>query len=125
MRAVAPLDVLIVEDHRDTAESLRVLLELAGHRPRVAHDGPSALKALDEFRPSAVLIDLGLPGMSGHDLAKRLRSHPACSGSVIAALSGYIDDDEMGPDSGFDSHLTKPVDPDDLLRLLAGVAKGG
>ena len=125
MRAAAPLDVLIVEDHRDTAESLRVLLELSGHRARVAHDGPAALRAVDEFRPNAVLIDLGLPGMNGHDLALRLRTHPACSGSVFAALSGYFEDDDVGPGSGFDSHLTKPVDPDDLLELLAGVARGG
>ncbi len=122
--AAAKLDVLIVEDHRDTAESLRVLLEIAGHRAHVACDGPAALRALETVRPDAVLVDLGLPGMSGQDLALRLRSHPACKDSMIMALSGYVDD-AIGPESAFDSHLEKPVDPDVLLEHLARVSKGG
>ncbi len=125
MRAATQLDVLIVEDHRDTAESLRVLLELSGHRAYVAHNAQEALQVLEDLRPNVVFIDLGLPDMSGRDLALRLRAHPACSGSTVTALSGYIEDDMVGPGSGFDSHLEKPVDPDDVLELLAGVAKSG
>jgi signal transduction histidine kinase len=117
-----PLRVLVVEDSRDGAESLRLLLSLAGHEVRVAHTGRAGVEAARDFRPAVVLCDLGLPGgMSGYDVARALRQDTATALTRLIAVSGYgqSEDRAMARAAGFDLHLTKPADPMELLRRLA------
>ena len=118
----APRRVLVIEDHRDAAETLRLLLELSGHEVRVARTGPAGVEAAREFRPAVVLCDLGLPGgMSGYDVARALRQDPALAEVRLVAVSGYgqPEDRDRARAAGFDLHLTKPVDPGELRRRLA------
>jgi CheY-like chemotaxis protein len=115
--------VLVVEDNRDTADSLRDLLHLDDHEVLVVHSGSEALAALDRFRAEVVLMDVGLPHMDGHMVAHAIRSRFAAGAPRprIIALTGYgTEDDRVAAmRSGFDDHLTKPVDPSDLLRLIS------
>ena len=113
--------VLIVEDNADARESLRLLLQLAGHEVETAEDGLSGLQKLTTLRPDVALIDLGLPGIDGYDLARRLRALPEARAMRLIAISGYgqAEDRRRALDAGFDLHITKPVDPDRLQRLLA------
>jgi signal transduction histidine kinase len=120
--AAAPRDVLIVEDNADAADTLRRLLELAGHRVRVARDGPGGLAALLGAPPEVALVDLGLPGMDGYELARRARA--AVDGRprpLFVALTGYgmPEDRARALQAGFDEHLVKPVDAEALESLLA------
>jgi CheY-like chemotaxis protein len=113
--------VLIVDDNRDAAESLALLLELEGHRVRVAHDGPEALGAVAEAAPEAVLLDIGLPGdMSGYEVERRLRRDPATQKALVVAMPGYgqEEDRSRSRDAGFDAHLVKPVDPSAVRDIL-------
>jgi two-component system CheB/CheR fusion protein len=116
--------ILLVEDNPDAAESLRVLLELAGHEVHVASDGLRALKVVDEFEPELAFIDVGLPGIDGYELASRLRALPSCRSTLLIALTGYgrDEDKKRASDAGFDHHLTKPVDFDAIDRLLANAS---
>jgi CheY-like chemotaxis protein len=111
--------VLVVDDNADVAESLAVLLGLWGHEARVAHDGPAALRLAREHRPDVVLLDLGLPGLSGHAVAQRLRQQPDLASTLLVAVTGS-EPDGRSQEAGLDMHLTKPVDLDELRRLLAG-----
>ncbi|HEY0793990.1 MAG TPA: ATP-binding protein [Chthoniobacterales bacterium] len=117
--------VLVVEDNRDLAMGLRLLLELKGYVVQVAHDGLEALEAARRFRPAAVLADLGLPGMDGYELAERLRTEPWGAEALLVALSGYgrEEDRRRALAAGFDRHLTKPVDPRAIEALLARVTE--
>jgi CheY-like chemotaxis protein len=92
-----------------------------GHEVHAAYNGPTALEAVQSFRPEIVLLDIGLPGMSGYDVARRLRAEPSLKGLVIAALTGYGQDSDRQRsfEAGFDYHLTKPPDPSLLQTLLA------
>jgi CheY-like chemotaxis protein len=116
--------ILLVEDNPDAAESLRVLLELAGHDVRVAGDGLRALQVVDEFAPELAFVDVGLPGIDGYELATRLRAHASCRSTLLVALTGYgrEEDKKRANDAGFDHHLTKPVDFDAIDRLLANAS---
>jgi CheY-like chemotaxis protein len=119
--ATRPLRVLIIEDHPDSAESLRMLLELSGHRVAVAHAGRPGLEVARAFRPDVVVCDLGLPGgMDGFAVARALRADPELFGVTLIALSGYgqEEDRRQARQAGFDRHLTKPVDPAVLDQLL-------
>jgi two-component system CheB/CheR fusion protein len=117
-----PLRLLLVEDDPDIRGSLVGLLELDGHEVRAAADGPAGLVALDAGRVDAVLLDIGLPGLDGYELARRIRARP---GPVpyLVALTGYgrAEDRAAATAAGFDAHLTKPFGPDDLARVLAAV----
>jgi signal transduction histidine kinase/ActR/RegA family two-component response regulator len=120
--ASAPRDVLIVEDNADAADSLRRLLELAGHRVRVARDGAGGLEALRERAPEIALIDIGLPGMDGYEVVRRARA--VIDGRplpLLVALTGYglPEDRKRALEAGFDEHLVKPVDANALAALLA------
>jgi CheY-like chemotaxis protein len=118
--------VLVVDDNVDAAVSLaRVLERHEGQEVRVAHDGPSALEAAEAFRPEVVLLDIGLPGMDGHEVARRLRGRPEFERALIVALTGWgqESDRRRSGEAGFDHHLVKPVDPDELRGLL-GDARG-
>jgi PAS domain S-box-containing protein len=118
--------VLIVEDNADTAESLRMLLELLGHHVRVVHDGGAALDAAQANVPDVMLIDIGLPGMDGYEVARRMRQHPDLKGVILVALTGYgrDEDRQRAFAAGFDYHLVKPVSPDALNGLVARLGKG-
>lgn len=118
-----PLDILVVDDNRDAADSLALLLEIRGHQVRTAHDGPEALRVLATFRPHLVLLDLGLPGMSGYEVARRIRGSADLTGVTLTALTGWgqEEDRRRTREAGFDHHLTKPADPAELDRIVAGV----
>jgi len=122
-----PLGVLVVEDNEDAAEGLAMILRLWGHDVHVAHDGAAALEAVERHTPDVVLSDLGLPGMSGYELAQRLRQRPGFGRAVLIALSGYGRDEDRrrAVEAGFDHHLVKPPDLDTLARLLGRAAAGG
>jgi CheY-like chemotaxis protein len=115
-----PLRVLIVEDNRDGAETLRELLELSGHTVEVAYSGRDAVQAAQQFQPDVVLCDLGLPGMDGYQVAAALRQSPATANVRLIALSGYGQEEDLwrSAEAGFNLHLTKPVDFPELERLL-------
>ena len=118
---IAPrLRVLVVEDNADAAEMLAILLRLDGDEVRLARDGVSALDEARDFQPQVVLCDLGLPGLSGFEVASRLREQPECRSTLLVALSGYGRDDDRRESqlAGFDRHLTKPVDPEVLAALI-------
>lgn len=118
-----PLTVLVVEDNDDTAQSTAELLALCGYDVRVARCGPDALAAAAAGTPDVVLLDIGLPGMSGWEVAERLRRQARGEQPVVIALTGYgtAADRHRSADAGVDLHLVKPVDPCALTDLLARV----
>ena len=118
--------VLVVEDNPDGAETLAKLLRVNGHEVRTAVDGPSALKAVGAFQPDVILLDIGLPGMNGYDVATQLRQLPGMASALLIALTGYGQqrDRDRSREAGFDQHLTKPVDHQALLRLLRSPTRG-
>ncbi|WP_246522881.1 PAS domain S-box protein [Gemmata palustris] len=122
-----PLGILVVDDNRDAADSMAMLLEMRGHQVRTAHDGPDALKVLATFRPQLILLDLGLPGMSGYEVARRIRESAELQGVTLAALTGWgqEEDRRRTREAGFDHHLTKPADPGELDRIVAGAQARG
>ena len=125
-RAIAPPEtrshrVLIVEDDADSAAGLDAILSADGFETRVAHDGPEALRVARSFRPGVVLLDLGLPGMDGLEVARRLRADPVMAATTrLVALTGYGSTEETArsKDAGFDRHLVKPVAIEELKRVL-------
>ncbi|HTE20062.1 MAG TPA: PAS domain S-box protein [Armatimonadota bacterium] len=119
-----PLRILVIEDIPDAADTLRDLLELSGYEVEVAYSGPTGLEAAERFQPRIVLCDIGLPGMDGYTVAEELRRRPSTAAATLIALTGYSQDDDRrrAATSGFDLHLTKPVDPEELQRVLASVS---
>jgi PAS domain S-box-containing protein len=112
--------VLVVDDNEDAADSLAILLRLAGQNVRAAYDGPTALRLAEEFRPDLALIDIGMPGMDGHEVARKLRATFAPDRLTLIALTGWghEDDRRRSREAGFDHHLVKPVEPNVLKQLL-------
>ena len=112
--------VLVVDDNRDIAESLSLLLTHSGHEVRIVHDGPSALSAAQEFLPQVILLDIGLPEIDGYEVARRIRKMPALAGVKLVAVTGYGQPEERrrAMEAGFDVHLVKPVDLLTLKDLL-------
>jgi PAS domain S-box-containing protein len=115
------LRVLLVEDNRDTALSLKMLLEMFGHEVATAYSGRAGVEAALRFHPDTVLCDLGLPEMDGYEVARALRADPATAGVRLIAVSGYgqEEDRQRSREAGFDDHLVKPADPDVIALLLA------
>jgi PAS domain S-box-containing protein len=115
--------VLVVDDNRDAADTLGVLLTLLGYETHTAHDGSSALEALDAFTPSLVLLDLGMPHMDGFELARRMRQHPHGRRATLVAITGWGQDRdrERSMQAGIDHHLLKPIGVDVLRQLLASL----
>jgi signal transduction histidine kinase len=115
------LRILVVEDNPDSADSLRMVLELYGYEVSVAYTGTAAVKAAEEWKPDVVLCDIGLPGLDGYGVASRLRHSPVTAKARLIAVTGYgrEEDRRRSHEAGFDEHLTKPVDPDALQRLLS------
>jgi PAS domain S-box-containing protein len=124
--APAALRVLVVDDNLDAAESLVALLEVLGHTTAVAHDGVQALEAAREFLPDLVLLDIGLPGMNGYDVARAIRRTEALRQVVLIALTGWgaQSDQQQSQEAGFDQHLTKPVSLEALEQALAAAGRG-
>ena len=117
--------ILIVDDNLDAAETLAMMLELLGQQTRQAHEGDGALKAAVEYKPELIFMDIGLPGMSGHEIASRMRRDLGMTDTYIVALSGYgtEEDRRKSLHAGFDSHLVKPLDPSTLPSILAACEK--
>ncbi|ESQ93309.1 hypothetical protein ABAC460_00990 [Asticcacaulis sp. AC460] len=115
-----PLDVLIVDDNTDSADTTRWMLELIGHRPRVENSGLAALEAARKQQPDVVLLDIGMPGMDGYEVCRQLRALPGGGDLVIIAQTGWgqESDRRQAFDAGFDHHVTKPVSLDLLNRVL-------
>jgi signal transduction histidine kinase/ActR/RegA family two-component response regulator len=113
--------VLVVDDNRDSATTLALLLSRAGYQTDVAYDGLSALERAQAFHPDIALLDIGLPGIDGYELASRLRLDSTMADTLLVAVSGYgqPDDRRRSQEAGFHHHLVKPVDPQQLLELLA------
>jgi PAS domain S-box-containing protein len=112
--------VLVVDDNVDAANSIAKVLQLFGHHVQCVYDGPGALSAADEFRPDVVVLDIGLPGMDGYEVARRLRASPTFERVPIVAVTGYGQDEDRGRSrqAGFNEHLAKPVDPEALHKLI-------
>ena len=120
-----PLRILVVDDNHDAAESLAALLTLKDHNVRTAYDGPGALQEALAFQPDVLLLDLGLPGMNGYEVAQRLRDHGHLHHAVLIAVTGWGQDEDRrrSHEAGFRHHLVKPVAPAEIDRLLAGLGR--
>jgi CheY-like chemotaxis protein len=116
-----PLRVLVVDDNHDGADSLLLLLQAYGLEARAAYDGESGLRLAREFRPDVVLLDIGMPGLDGREVARRLRRDEAQRDALLVAVTGYgtEEDRRLSAEAGFDAHLTKPIDLGRLQWLLA------
>jgi len=121
----ARLRVLVVDDNLDAADSLVALLEILGHSARVAHDGPQGLRMAQELAPDLVLLDIGLPGMSGYEVARAIRAEGTLARTVLIALTGWggQSDQQQSQEAGFDQHLTKPVSLEALEQALCAAAR--
>jgi CheY-like chemotaxis protein len=112
--------IVIADDNRDAAESLAVLMRLEGHEVRLAHDGRAARDLIDGFRPDAALLDIGMPGLTGYELARHVREQPQLQGMRLIAITGWgqTADKARALSEGFDVHMTKPVEVSRLVELL-------
>ncbi|MGE3772332.1 MAG: ATP-binding protein [Gammaproteobacteria bacterium] len=120
-RSAAPRRVLIVDDNEDAADSLAMLLSLAGHEVRTAYDGHQALEVAGGFAPELILLDIGLPRMNGHEVCRALRASAAGRDMAIVAVTGWnqLHDRDLSSAAGFDAHLAKPIDYELLTRWMA------
>jgi signal transduction histidine kinase/ActR/RegA family two-component response regulator len=128
-RTAAPSDdeqaatyrILIVDDNRDSADSLAMYLKIKGHDTRTAYDGEQALQAAEEIRPDVVLLDIGMPRLDGYEVCRRIRQQPWGSGMLVVALTGWgqVEDQRRTEEAGFDRHMVKPIEPAALMKLLA------
>lgn len=116
--------ILVVDDNVDAAESIAMILQLAGYSVRCVYDGPSVLQAAQTYRPDVIVLDIGLPGMSGYEVARQLRALPDFGRTPLVAVTGYgqEEDRRSSAEAGFDCHLTKPVDPIALQAFVAGAS---
>jgi CheY-like chemotaxis protein len=115
-----PLRVLVVDDLEDARESIALLVRAWGHDAQTASDGLTAIQAAPGYRPNVVLLDIGMPGMSGWDVVRALKGSSGLERTLFVAISGYGRDRDLrrSRDEGFDLHLVKPVKPDELRQLL-------
>jgi len=118
------LKILVIDDNEDAAEMCATFLELAGQDVRRAYNGRSALALAEAFRPRVALLDIGLPDISGYEVARALRRAPWATNLLLVAVTGWGQDQDKqrALDAGFDHHLTKPIEPDELERLLQSIA---
>ena len=116
----------MVDDNRDSADSLAMLCELSGHEVHTAYDGLEAVKAAAQFQPDVILLDIGLPGLNGYEVARRIRCQSRDKEMMLVALTGWgqEEDRDRTKEAGFDAHLVKPVDFDVLTKLLAKSGAG-
>jgi CheY-like chemotaxis protein len=127
MKPAAGLHVLVVEDNEDGRESLRELLEIWGHQVSVAGSGPEGVEMAFSIRPEVALVDIGLPGMDGNEVARRIRSILGGGEISLIAMTGYgqPEDRRRALQAGFDRYLVKPVDPAVLSQLLRDARHSG
>ena len=113
--------ILLADDNRDAAESLAIILRLEGHQVELAHDGAAALRAFEHTRPDVALLDIGMPGSNGYEVAQQIRAAPGGKEVLLIAITGWAQDSDKARsrEAGFDLHLTKPVEPESLIELLA------
>ena len=121
-----PVRILIVDDNRDAADTMGMLLELGGHEVIVAHSGNQALELGRQRRPDVVILDIGMPDINGYEVARTARSEDWGRSALLIALTGWgqAEDKERARMAGFDRHLTKPVDPDLVEEILQGYLIG-
>ena len=112
--------ILVIEDNRDSADSLRLLLEFSGHEVAVAYAGHDGVQAAEQCQPDVVLCDIGLPGLDGYGVARKIRANPTTAKARLIAVTAYGQDEDRrrSHEAGFEQHLVKPVDPDALQRVL-------
>ena len=120
-----PLRILLADDNVDFTQSVALLLEASGYLVAVHHDGAQALEHAPAFGPDLCFLDIGLPGLHGFELARRLRALPATQDAILVALTGWgqPEDRQRSREAGFDHHLAKPADFAELERILATVAE--
>jgi CheY-like chemotaxis protein len=125
-RRATPRRVLLIEDSADAREMLRMMLELAGHEVYAAADGAGGLELLKVVQPDVGIIDIGLPVMDGYQVARRIREEPRGRRMLLLALTGFDAPGDLmrAVEHGFDHHLTKPIDMNQLTRLLSGPVDG-
>jgi DNA-binding response OmpR family regulator len=114
------LRILVADDNRDSADSCQMLLAASGHDVRVAYSGEQAFDIAASFQPEFALLDIGMPGMNGYQLARRIRASAWAARTMLVAVTGWghEDDRRRALDAGFDRHLTKPIDINTLSALL-------
>jgi PAS domain S-box-containing protein len=119
------LRILVIEDNRDAADSLRLLLQIMGHEARVAYAGPEGVTAAKEWRPEVVLCDIGLPGIDGFEVARQVRRLPGMAQTLLVAITGYGQEPDVkrSKEAGIDYHFLKPIDPAQLKQVLANAKK--
>jgi PAS domain S-box-containing protein len=119
------LRILVVDDNVDTADSMAMLVGMLGHEVKTEHDGHSAVRTASAFRPDVVLLDIGLPGLNGYEVASRIRQQPSLDNTVLIAITGYghETDRQLGMKAGIDHYLVKPVDFDRVRRILGTIAE--
>jgi PAS domain S-box-containing protein len=120
--------ILVADDNKDSADSLATMLSLMGHDTRAAYDGPDAIQEAASYRPDVIVLDVGMPTLDGYETARRIRSEPWSDGVVLVALTGWGQEEDRARarSAGFDFHLTKPANPDALVKLLAdGLSRPG
>ncbi len=123
----------MVDDNRDSADSMTLLVDMLGNAARATYDGPTALELFDEMNPQVMLLDLSMPGMTGFDVIRHIRERQSDAGVsadkrvIVAAMTGLGSDEDMARTraAGFDAHLVKPVDLPDLERVLAMAGRSG
>jgi len=123
MTSAAGKRILIADDNLDAAESLQLWLQLSGHEVQIAASGVAALELAATFLPEVALLDLGMPGLNGFDVARRIRKAPWGKSMVLIALTGWgqEEDRRRTAEAGFDHHLTKPIPPDTIEELILGL----
>jgi CheY-like chemotaxis protein/anti-sigma regulatory factor (Ser/Thr protein kinase) len=118
--------ILLVDDNRDSADSLAMLLKVMGHEVRIAHDGLEAVEGAETFQPHVILLDIGLPRLNGYEAARRIREQQRHKDLTLVALTGFGQDEDRrrAEEAGFDAHMVKPVDFAALAKLLAASSAG-
>jgi CheY-like chemotaxis protein len=120
MQQNPPRRIVVADDNEDSAQSFAMLLSFSGHEVRIAHDGEQALVAVRDFRPDVAFLDIGMPRLSGYEVAEAVRAEPWGRDVKLIAVTGWgqADDKVRARSAGFDQHLVKPIDPSDVDRLL-------
>lgn len=115
--------ILIVDDNRDSADSLATLMRIMGNDTRTAYDGLEGVTVAGEFRPAVILLDIGLPKLNGYEACRRIRGEPWGKSVILIAVTGWgqEEDRRRSRGAGFDHHIVKPVDSHELMKLLAGL----
>jgi len=121
------LRILVVDDNVDAADCLAMVVQLAGHEAQATYDGPTALAMAQIIRPHVVLLDIGLPGMDGYEVARQLRANPVTKEAILTAMTGWGQDEDRqkSKEAGIDHHLVKPVEPAFVEKLLAEFKASG